>query len=511
MRRIIYFCLLAVVLAGCATQYQMPPFGTSGQWRMEGNAVVNEGTMLKLDFGSNDDAHPITNASNRNHELHFITSQAEFEQYDPACVKMVKEVLKSIPLQIDTVDVIVADEFMVLTTNITSQWRPDLYCEQDGKVLVEQAWPVTSLVQPHDQVWRNIIFNKKAHRIVTVDRMIKRGRHYAIVQIFQSNSKNAPWVNWGMMDVTSTSNIQHVGLTLDSWFRKWVTAWETDYTESYNDCIAKANECYLRGDYTGASAAFGRAFDKVAAPGGSDLYNGACVAALARENDVAFARLNKRLTLEPNWYVDDPTRDTDLASLHNDARWPAYCDTIIARRDRIEANYDLPLRRQLQDIAQSDQEIRYAFLNAYQAQPVDQHLVDSLTREMNRIDSINQAAICHILDTRGFVGSDVVGNACNAFWLVIQHAPLELQKKYFPMFVQGMQRGDLPKANIALMDDRIAMFEGRPQKYGSQLVEGDDGKMQLHPLLDPAMVDQWRKEMDLPPLSDYLKQMGIEQ
>ena len=55
-----------------------------------------------------------------------------------------------------------------------------------------------------------------------------------------------------------------------------------------------------------------------------------------------------------------------------------------------------------------------------------------------------------------------------------------------------------------MMDDRIAMFEGRPQKYGSQIVDGH-----LYPLQDPAQVDRWRQEMGMPPLADYLKQMGI--
>ena len=154
--------------------------------------------------------------------------------------------------------------------------------------------------------------------------------------------------------------------------------------------------------------------------------------------------------------------------------------------------------------------MRYAFLSAINGDPRDQQVVDSLLREMVRIDSINQVAICDILDIRGFVGKDKVGDACGAFWTIIQHAPLELQRKYFPTFVEAMKRGDLPKLQIAMMDDRIAMFENRPQKYGTQIITDDDGKRKLHTLLDPAMVDQWRQETDLPPLVDYLKSMGVE-
>ena len=96
-----------------------------------------------------------------------------------------------------------------------------------------------------------------------------------------------------------------------------------------------------------------------------------------------------------------------------------------------------------------------------------------------------------------------MGNACAVFWLVIQHAPVELQKKYFNLFEQAARNGDISLEQVAMMDDRIAMHEGLPQRYGSQIVDG-----KLYQLLNPDKVDQWRKEMGMPPLDDYLKQMG---
>lgn len=175
-----------------------------------------------------------------------------------------------------------------------------------------------------------------------------------------------------------------------------------------------------------------------------------------------------RLHRDPDWYVEDPNRDNDLANIHSDKRWQAYCDTIAWRRDRIEANYNKPLMLQLRKIGRSDQDIRHVFLAAYNAQPRDQHLVDSLSVEMRKTDSINPKEICDILDTRGFVGKEAVGDACAVYWLIIQHAPMELQKKYFYVFVDAMERGDISKSQVAMMDDRIAMFERRPQKYGSR-------------------------------------------
>lgn len=279
---------------------------------------------------------------------------------------------------------------------------------------------------------------------------------------------------------------------------------------SYNDYISQADQCFMQGDFKGASEAFSQAIthykDQIT---GQHLYNGACAAALASQHEVAFERLNMRLQKEPDWYVDDPNRDNDLISLHNDPRWQTYCDTIVARRDKIEANYDKPLMNRLMEIGRRDQGIRQEWFYAMNAEPRNQTLVDSIFHEMVKVDSVNQIEICAILDSCGFVGSDKVGKACSTFWLIIQHAP-HLQKKYFPMFVEAMKRGDLHPSSIALMDDRIAVFEGRPQKYGTQIRQDADGKMVLEPLLDPDKVDQWRQEMDMEPLIDYLKRMGAE-
>ena len=201
----------------------MPPFSHAGQWRLEGNTLINEKAGLKLDC-SNQVGMPNYNASDKSQELHFIDNQSAFDRYDPACADYIKDVLKSIPLKFDAIDVIFGDEFIVLSPSVGNQWRPDYYHLGDGVEYVEQAWPLESLVQPHDQFWRNVIVNEKEHQLITVDRFVKQGKHFAIVQVFQSPSKKAPWSNC-MSDFTDKRNIQHTGLTLDHWYRRWVEAW----------------------------------------------------------------------------------------------------------------------------------------------------------------------------------------------------------------------------------------------------------------------------------------------
>lgn len=65
----------------------------------------------------------------------------------------------------------------------------------------------------------------------------------------------------------------------------------------------------------------------------------------------------------------------------------------------------------------------------------------------------------------------------------------------FPQLEEAVRNGDIAPAYLALLKDRIDVREGRPQKYGTQ--RGPDG---LCPLLDASRVNEWRKEVGMPPI-----------
>lgn len=494
--------VVAYMLASCSS-YKLPPFASSPQWSLEGNVASSEVCGMAINFGG-ETVFPISNASDGDYDLNFITSASQFAVYDSFCREYITSALKRIPVGIDSIEFVLADRYIVLSPAIADSWMPDFIRRGDGAEIVVEANPISSTVQPHDEIWRNFLFDDHLRRVIIVDRLVKNGRHHAIVYILQSENKRVPFTTAIHFDITSRRNIQFAGEMMRALFDISIKARDSKVRpHSYSDYIRRADSCFMAGDYVGASRQFDKAFAGTGDIPGSHLYNAACAASLAGLNDLAFARLNKRLEREPSWYVDDPFADNDLANLHSDPRWIAYADTVIARRDRIEANYDKALRSRLQEIGRSDQAIRYEFLKEYNNASRNQAVIDSLITEMQRIDNINQTAISEILDTKGFAGSDKVGDACAVFWLIIQHSPVEMQKRYFPLFEEAAIRGDLSKENVAMMDDRIALFEGRPQKYGSQIVEG-----KLHTLLDPTKVDQWRREVGMPPLDEYLRQMG---
>ena len=287
----------------------------------------------------------------------------------------------------------------------------------------------------------------------------------------------------------------------------WVNA---QYSSEYVELTIKADSLFMAGEYEASSETFGKALEMTEYVQPQHRYNGACAAALADDIEAAFSRLYTKLAKEKDWYSDNIANDDDLISLHEDSRWQVLIDSLNVRKHRIEANFDKPLRRRLQMIMKTDQEVRMVFIAAHNRQPHDSIAEAEALHEMQRVDKVNQEQICKILDSRGLVGSDKVGDAVGTFWAVIQHSDVNIQKKYFPLFQEAAQKGDIAKEGVAMMEDRINMFEGKPQRYGSQIEEDEHGNPRLYQLLDESKVDEWRSEMGMEPLKDYLRKMSIQ-
>ncbi len=308
------------------------------------------------------------------------------------------------------------------------------------------------------------------------------------------------------MNISIMVNLKTLLTLIQLMLPSWAIA---QYSREYVELTTKADSLYMVGEYEASSETFGKALEMKDFIQPIHLYNGACAAALADDIETAFSRLYTKLEREKDWYSDNIANDEDLISLHNDSRWHILIDSLNLRKHRIEANFDKPLRRRLQMIMKTDQEVRIVFLAAHNRQPHDSIAEAEALHEMQRVDKLNQEQICKILDSRGFVGSDKVGNAVGTFWAVIQHSDINIQKKYLPLFREAAQRGDIAKESVAMMEDRINMFEGKPQRYGSQIEEDEHGNPRLYKLLDESKVDEWRSEMGMEPLKDYLRKMRI--
>jgi len=164
------------------------------------------------------------------------------------------------------------------------------------------------------------------------------------------------------------------------------------------------------------------------------------------------------------------------------------------------------LVRQLTFIAIDDQTYR-GQLEAIQSKygGKSKELQD-LGKIMKETDSINLIKVKAIIDKHGWLGSDIIGDQGNsALFLVIQHSDIATQEKYLPLMRDAVKNGKAKASSLALLEDRVALRQGKNQIYGSQVVwDMKTNEHYLMPLDDPENVDKRRSQVGLPPLAIYL-------
>lgn len=133
---------------------------------------------------------------------------------------------------------------------------------------------------------------------------------------------------------------------------------------------------------------------------------------------------------------------------------------------------------------------------------------DALNAEVKDVDHANLARIEEIIAKDGWPGPSRVGRAAGSVaWLVIQHADLEIQKKYVETMTKAADAGELEPGVLATTVDRIRVREGKPQLYGTQFHEMN-GVQVPQPIEDEANVDARRAKAGMGSLADYATDLG---
>lgn len=119
--------------------------------------------------------------------------------------------------------------------------------------------------------------------------------------------------------------------------------------------------------------------------------------------------------------------------------------------------------------------------------------LDSLAQQ-KKLDSINQAIVTGFLDRYGYPGKyQASSTGVYTIFIVIQHAPVETQEKYYPVFIDAYKKNNLPAISLALLEDRINMLRHRKQYYGTQHANYENEKSYLYPVVNPDSINAWRK------------------
>lgn len=281
--------------------------------------------------------------------------------------------------------------------------------------------------------------------------------------------------------------------------------------KAYITFIQQAESLYQNKMYKESADAYTKAFEANGWMGSlEDRYNAACAWSRAGNPDSAFFQL-ERITQKANFSdLQQLTNDNDLNNIHPDKRWAPLCALVKANKEKTEANFDMPLVNMLDSVYTDDQSERLTSETLIKKYGLQSKEVQTIWEDINKKDSINLIKVRHILDTRGWLGPDLIGQkGNNTLFLVIQHADIATQKKYLPMMREAVKKGNAQASSLALLEDRVALREGRKQIYGSQ-IGMSDGKYYVSPLEDPDNVDKRRAEVGLEPLANYLQYWDLK-
>ncbi|KMQ61351.1 hypothetical protein ACM46_15055 [Chryseobacterium angstadtii] len=118
--------------------------------------------------------------------------------------------------------------------------------------------------------------------------------------------------------------------------------------------------------------------------------------------------------------------------------------------------------------------------------------------EMESVHKQNAERLREIMDAIGFPTVSKVGaEASDAAWLIIQHSigEPEFMKKCYEKMLEN--RRDINLSNLAYLHDRIHFFQGKPQRYGTQLTFTGVP----YPVENKDILNEKREQMNLPALS----------
>ena len=124
--------------------------------------------------------------------------------------------------------------------------------------------------------------------------------------------------------------------------------------------------------------------------------------------------------------------------------------------------------------------------------------------EMRAVHEENASALERLVEEHGWPTAAVAGeDGAEAAWLIAQHAiglPA-FQRKCLRLLREAAGSGAAPAWQAAMLLDRICVFEGRPQVYGTNFDWDEQGMMSPRPIADPERVDERRAAVGLPPLA----------
>jgi hypothetical protein len=179
------------------------------------------------------------------------------------------------------------------------------------------------------------------------------------------------------------------------------------------------------------------------------------------------------------------------------------CGSVPAAHQNPIQPVDSSLRSELVRLGREDQASREEFGAAVARNDTAYFL------QLMATDSARTKRLREIVQAYGWPGPGLVGNeAATAAWLILQHSTsTEFQEALLPTLWAAANRGEMAKAEIAMLTDRVLVHRGHPQRYGSQF-SVQNGRLIPDSIEDLPGLEARRTAVGLPGMAEYVRMLG---
>jgi len=241
------------------------------------------------------------------------------------------------------------------------------------------------------------------------------------------------------------------------------------------------------------------------------IYNYACALSRSGQTDSSLRYLYKAIKIDPSLSV---LTDPDLLASRESNGWEEFENELISAVNKKTNNSikDIPYAKSLWRLLCMEESLFYEVTLAVVNLGPDSPVVTALRKLQSWQNAKNLSELEALIDSKGWPKKSQVGSlAASAAFFVLQHSNAGAQEKYIGMFEEACRNSEANCQQYALMFDRMRMNQNKPQRYGTHAyLDPSKGKTnELYPLEDEVRVDEWRREIGLEPLKDYLDRTGF--
>lgn len=204
--------------------------------------------------------------------------------------------------------------------------------------------------------------------------------------------------------------------------------------------------------------------------------------------------------------------------------------TIIFSSCKSQTKINLSLKKELDSILNVDQTFRRLAQNSLNSKETITFLnsqgytFEEFQKNSWPIVSIhdkkNLKRIEEIISKYGYPSKKIIGEPTNkAIWYIIQHADKKVIQKHFPLIQKAGKEKELPMTLVAMMHDRLLMYQGKEQVYGTQGTSKEVLNLKTNktewisfiwPIKEPEKVNSLRKTIGFTTtIEEYAKMLDI--